>query len=102
MEIKFIKNLDERLLLCRKCKNRGYEVTIGLLCALTGKKPVFEMHCQSYHEDKLAIQKSNNTIYSKNKEIYKESNPFLKKFRTKLKSITRKKKTKHFDPFSHH
>jgi len=43
---------EEQLFFCKKCKNREFNLTEGVLCKLTGKKADFEETCPSYELDK--------------------------------------------------
>jgi hypothetical protein len=43
---------EERLFFCKKCKNRDFHLSEGILCKLTGKKADFEESCPNYELDK--------------------------------------------------
>lgn len=48
---------EERLFFCKKCTNRDFHLTEGILCKLTGKKATFEGTCPDYELDKKRLIK---------------------------------------------
>jgi hypothetical protein len=55
---------EERLVFCKKCKNRHLDFNKGLLCQLTGKEADFEGECPSFEIDSKSpyIPKPKETI----------------------------------------
>lgn len=49
---------EEHLVFCKKCANREFNITEGILCELTGKKADFEISCTDYMLDKKAVVKT--------------------------------------------
>lgn len=45
----------EQLVFCKKCTNRDFNLTEGVLCKLTGAKATFESTCPDYELDKKTI-----------------------------------------------
>lgn len=48
---------QEQLVFCKKCTNRDFNITEGVLCKLTGKKADFEDTCPDYRLDKKMVIK---------------------------------------------
>lgn len=46
---------EEHLVFCKKCTNRDFNMTEGILCSLTGTKADFEDTCINYQLDKKTI-----------------------------------------------
>jgi uncharacterized RDD family membrane protein YckC len=36
---------------CRRCTNRKFDASLGLICGLTNKKPYFELECDGFTDD---------------------------------------------------
>ena len=49
---------QERLFFCKKCINRDFTISEGILCKLTGKRADFEGTCPDYELDKKTIVES--------------------------------------------
>lgn len=81
----YSKMKNDKLDICKICINRKYELTRGIYCGLTDKKPEFENRCPNFVLDvdqKLEdIQNSwiTNKKYLPNGAIYIESGSKLKK-----------------------
>ena len=52
-----LMNAEERLNLCKVCKNRKFTLQKGIVCGLTGEKPTFEESCDAYIEDSVEKEK---------------------------------------------
>lgn len=48
--------LQERIAICKRCKNREFDPKQGIVCKLTGKKPNFESECPEYQEDEKLVE----------------------------------------------
>ncbi len=48
----------EHLVFCKKCVNRDFNITEGVLCTLTGAKADFEDNCPNYQLDQNTVIKS--------------------------------------------
>ena len=62
MNFEFSKNLKERLITCKKCKNKHYDIANGIVCGLHGKKPTFNNDCPDFIVDKEEERKIKNTL----------------------------------------
>ena len=50
-----MKTLDEKIQVCKCCKNRKFDIQQGIVCELTGAKPTFEDECEKYEVDEEAV-----------------------------------------------
>jgi hypothetical protein len=48
--------LEERLNYCKICTNRSMDQATGIVCSLTGAKPVFEDQCPDFKADEKQIE----------------------------------------------
>jgi hypothetical protein len=60
---------EEQLTFCKICHNRRMDMSVGLLCALTGTKADFEQSCGSFHLDERARAQMENAESSTYTEI---------------------------------
>lgn len=42
---------DYKIELCKKCVNKSFDSTQGIVCGLTSAKPTFQMTCQDFVKD---------------------------------------------------
>jgi uncharacterized RDD family membrane protein YckC len=52
-------NKENILNFCRKCTNRKFDTSQGIVCGLTNQKPYFESECDGYIEDVSVSGKTN-------------------------------------------
>ena len=52
---------EEHLEYCKVCKNQKFDLSQGIICGLTNKKPDFELKCESYIEDSNLKNKEDAT-----------------------------------------
>ena len=50
-------NLEEKIKICRTCKNRSFNTTEGLLCGKSGAKPDFADTCSEYLPDDSEVER---------------------------------------------
>ena len=51
-------DLKTRLLSCKQCENRKFDSAVGIVCALTQRKPDFEDSCKTFVVDPKEAQKA--------------------------------------------
>ena len=56
-------DMNKRLISCRKCTKREFNIIDGTVCSITSKLPTFKNKCSDYEEDALEIKKLQNTIH---------------------------------------
>ncbi|PLX09679.1 MAG: hypothetical protein C0596_01270 [Marinilabiliales bacterium] len=52
--------MNDRLKMCKTCKNRSFNPELGLVCGLTSEKPDFAEHCKQYIEDAKKLNEYEN------------------------------------------
>jgi len=50
---------DYKIELCKKCVNRSFDSSQGIVCGLTNAKPTFQMTCQEFVKDVAEEKKLN-------------------------------------------
>lgn len=50
-------DLKTRLISCKQCENRKFDSAVGIVCALTQRKPNFENTCKTFVVDEKEAQK---------------------------------------------
>jgi len=54
--------LEERLLFCKKCENRTYDVSLGTICSLSNEIPLFKKECSEFSIDEFEEKIIQNTL----------------------------------------
>jgi hypothetical protein len=60
---------EEQLIFCKRCHNRRMDMSVGLLCGVTGSKANFEQSCVSFHLDERVHAEMENADPSTLTEI---------------------------------
>ena len=63
----------EQLEVCKTCKKKSFDSSIGLVCSLTGTRRSFENQCDDYEEDAKAAFKKRQATQAY-QQIEKEAN----------------------------
>ncbi len=56
--------LEKRLISCKKCKKRRYDVALGTICSLTNELPTFKKKCSQFDIDKFEAKIIYNTKHN--------------------------------------